>query len=162
MKKHFLILVLVFSFSLGHAQRTNISYEYKRLKWKERSFMAILNITRVLTLHQPLIGSKRLSQAASEHTIKMGETNSISHAQFNERSRKFNFMAENVEAGSKSAMGSFINWFTSKGHRQNMFSWRWFRSGIAFYKIYKVTTLKNGTKRRNLHGYGYYSTQVFK
>ncbi len=127
--------------------------------------MAFLNLSRIVTLHQPLIGigTGKMHRGAWAHTKDMAKSGRFSHYDFNRRSDQYNFRAENIIMGCRSALGCYLIWFGSKGHRQNMFSWGYVFTGIAFCKAIKIRTInKDGNvvkKRTRLDTYG---TQVFR
>ncbi len=164
-----------------------------RRQWiKERSFMLILNLTRTLTLHQPLIGigTFRMNKGAYVHSLDMAKNDFCSHKGFHTRSNTYHFRGENVINHNgirvwgersiglyflkfivsvpnffiRSSAGLFIGWMTSDGHRKNMMSWKWFFSGIGFCK--KITIEKQYNDEGKIiernRSVGVYGTQVFK
>jgi len=150
----------------------------KRQFFKEKLFKLIQNIGRIGTLHQPLINSRRLNLAAWEHSVDQALSGDIGHWDFYERSNQWWFFGENVIMGYRFAMADYVLWFTSKGHRKNMFSYDYFFEGISFIKVktyeprfikksenYTNQTASSSIQNNSLaekEQLSFYGTQVFK
>ena len=182
MKRVLLSTVLSFAVFVSHAQTVSdtagdehlnlhhegrvVTIEYKRDRVRERLIMLYINLTRMLTLHQPLIdiGTPEKQKAAYLHSLDMAKRQYCSHEGFGYRSKKYNFLAENAAYGYKSAFGFYRGWLTSKGHRENMLSWRYFFSGIGLCK--RIIIIENYDMKGNLknrtRNVEIYATQVFK
>ena len=79
--------------------------------------------------------------------------------------------------GYRFAMADYVLWFTSKGHRENMFSYDYFFEGISFIKVktyepfikkfqdYTNQTASSSIQNNSLaekEQLSFYGTQVFK
>ena len=128
--------------------------------------MVYINLTRMLTLHQPLIdvGTPKKQKAAYQHSLAMAKGHYCDHTGFSSRAAKYNFRGENVACGYKSGFDFFRGWFSSKGHRANMLNWGYFFSGIGVCKKIKTVSYydEDGELISQESEVDYYATQVFK
>ena len=136
---------------------------YKRQLLQERIFMILLNITRVSTLHQPLVslGTFRLNKGAYLHSIDMAQTNKFAHYNFDNRSDEFQFNGENIIFNHRGAFSMYWGWMNSEGHRKNMMNWGYFFTGLGFCKKKQITYFNN-KKRKKEKVVSFYGTQVFR
>lgn len=129
---------------------------------KEKEVIALINAERIKKGLVPLKWSFDLTRAARYHANDMATQGYFNHNSYDridgelveiggtfKRIRKFYDLrfvnSENIAAGSETAANTYSQWFTSKGHYDNMFneSSRYVGLGVAYdatspYKYYWV------------------------
>jgi uncharacterized protein YkwD len=118
----------------------------------EQEMLRLINAERVKLGMDPFVWEEKLANAARYHAYDMGSQNYFDHATFDrnngrlkrsgrtfDRIRKFyneTFVnSENIAAGNETAKATYNQWYTSKGHYENMFNSNSKRIGIGVCKV---------------------------
>ncbi len=116
----------------------------------ELELLKFINDERIKRGMEPLIWEDRLANASRYHAYDLATENYFNHATHDrkndklvrvggtfERIRKFydeSFVnSENIAAGNSGAYGTYQQWYTSKGHNENMFNPESRLVGIGLY-----------------------------
>lgn len=124
---------------------------------EERAFLTLINNYRAQNGRAPLRLTKTLAAAADHHSADMASKNYFSHTLSggvtwsqniaNHGYTYSTYKAENIAAGSATALQTFTQWKNSSGHRANMLNANFKAIGIgraygaaSTYKWYWTTT----------------------
>ena len=116
----------------------------------EQELLRLINKERVKKGQKPLVWDKDLARAARYHSYDEATQNYFNHSSYDrnngklvkvgntfERIRKFYLKSfvnsENIAAGNKGAESTYQQWYTSKGHYDNMFNPESGKVGIGVY-----------------------------
>ena len=116
----------------------------------EREILRLVNEDRLKKGQKPLVWDEDLARAARYHSYDLATQNYFNHSSYDrkegklvkvggtfERIQKFytkSFInSENIAAGNKDASTTYQQWYTSKGHYDNMFNSASTKVGIGVY-----------------------------
>jgi len=117
---------------------------------EEQDLLKNINSERAKLGMMPLIWEEKLAQAARYHAYDLGTQKYFDHntydrvngelvkvgGTFTRIGRFYNsstLNSENIAAGSEHAEGTYNQWFTSRGHYENMFNNKSKKVGIGFF-----------------------------
>ena len=117
---------------------------------EEQALLLLINKERQKLGMEPLIWEEKLAKAARYHAFDLASQKYFDHntydrvngelvkvgGTFTRIGRFYNassLNSENIAAGSEAAYGTYIQWFDSKGHYNNMFNKQSKKVGIGFY-----------------------------
>ncbi len=116
----------------------------------EREILRLVNEDRKKKGQEPLVWDEDLARAARYHSYDLATQNYFNHSSYDrkngklvkvgstfDRIKKFyskSFVnSENIAAGNKDATSTYQQWYTSKGHYDNMFNSESRKVGIGVY-----------------------------
>jgi uncharacterized protein YkwD len=117
---------------------------------EEKALLLLINKERQKLGMEPLIWEEKLAKAARYHAFDLGSQKYFDHNTYDRvngelvkvggtftRIGRFysasSLNSENIAAGSETAYGTYVQWFDSKGHYDNMFNKQSKKVGIGFY-----------------------------
>lgn len=116
----------------------------------EREVLRLVNAERKKKGQKPLIWDEKLARAARYHSYDLATQNYFNHSSYDRKDGKLvkvggtfdrikmfysdSFVnSENIAAGNKSANATYLQWYNSKGHYDNMFNPESGKVGIGVF-----------------------------
>lgn len=117
---------------------------------EEKELLRMINVEREKMGLEPLIWEENLARAARYHAFDLGSQRYFDHNSYDRIDGKLvkvggtfarigrfyqatSLNSENIAAGSKHAAGTYEQWYTSKGHYDNMFNSKSKKVGIGYF-----------------------------